>query len=38
MAKKLIEWDNNYATPGEKIIALAQNKMSGVSSLIKESK
>ena len=34
MAKKLIEWDNNYATKKEKILALEQNKNSGIRLLI----
>ena len=34
MAKKLIEWDNNYATKKEKILALEQNKNSGIQLLI----
>ncbi len=34
MAKKLIEWDNKYATEKEKILALEQNKNSGVSFLM----
>jgi len=36
MAKKLIEWDNNYATEKEKILALKQNKNSGVRLLINQ--
>ena len=34
MAKKLIEWDNKYATEKEKILASKQNKNSGVSFLM----
>jgi len=34
MAKKLIEWDNKYATEKEKILASEQNKNSGVSFLM----
>ena len=36
MAKKLIEWDNNHATTGERTIAITQSKISGISSLVKE--
>jgi alkane 1-monooxygenase len=35
MAKKLIEWDNKYATEKEKILASEQNKNSGVSFLMR---
>jgi len=34
MAKKLIEWDNNYATEEEKMLASEQNKNSGVRLLV----
>ena len=34
MAKKLIRWDNKYATEKEKILASEQNKNSGVSFLM----
>ena len=34
--EKLIEWDNNHATTGERTIAIVQSKMSGISSLVKE--
>ncbi len=33
MANKLIEWDKNYATDGERNIAILQNKASGISIL-----
>ena len=35
MAKKLIRWDNKYATEKEKILASEQNKNSGVSFLMR---
>ena len=34
MAKKLIEWDKNYATDNERILAIEQNKKSGIPLLI----
>jgi hypothetical protein len=34
MAKKLIEWDNNYATEKERMLALEQNKNSGIRLLV----
>ena len=34
MAKKLIEWDKNYATDNERILAIQQNKKSGIPLLI----
>ena len=34
MAKKLIDWDINYATDEEKILANKQNKRSGVPLLM----
>ena len=36
MAKKLIEWDNFFATKGELIIAREQNKNSGIPLLMNE--
>ena len=35
MAKKLIEWDEKYATPKERELATIQNKNSGISILEK---
>jgi len=35
MAKKLIEWDKNYATEDERIFAIEQNKKSGIPLLVK---
>ena len=35
MAKKLIEWDLNYATPEERKIATLANRTSGISLLTK---
>ena len=34
MAKKLIDWDNNYATKEERRLSKEQNKSSGVSILM----
>ena len=34
MAKKLIEWDKNYATDNERVLAIEQNKKSGIPLLI----
>jgi len=38
MARKLIDWDENYATEGERDIALIYNKNSGISLLMESSK
>ena len=35
MAKKLIEWDKSYATEHERILAIEQNKKSGIPLLVK---
>jgi hypothetical protein len=35
MAKKLIDWDLNYASSGEREIAMLANKNSGISLLAK---
>ena len=35
MAKKLIEWDKSYATEDERILAIEQNKKSGIPLLVK---
>jgi hypothetical protein len=37
MAKKLIDWDTNYATNEEKAIASEQNIKSGITLLVKSS-
>ena len=37
MARKLIDWDQNYATEGERNIALTHNKESGISLLMESS-
>ena len=34
MAKKLVEWDKSYATDRERVLALEQNKKSGIPLLI----
>ena len=34
MGKKLIEWDNNHATDSERILAIEQNKKSGIPLLM----
>ena len=34
MAKKLIEWDKDYATDNERVLAIEQNKKSGIPLLI----
>lgn len=34
MAKKLIEWDKSYASEKERILAIEQNKKSGISLLV----
>ena len=34
MAKKLVEWDKSYATERERVLALEQNKKSGIPLLI----
>ena len=34
MAKKLVEWDKSYATDGERVLALEQNKKSGIPLLL----
>ena len=34
MAKKLIEWDKSYATEKERLLALEQNKKSGIPILL----
>ena len=34
MAKKLIEWDQNYANEDEKKIAMEDNRNSGIRTLI----
>ena len=36
MAKKLLEWDENFASDKERILADRQNQNSGVPILIKE--
>ncbi len=38
MAKKLIDWDQNYASPGEREIAMKQNQMSGISLLVEQAR
>ena len=34
MAKKLVEWDKDYATDNERVLAIEQNKKSGIPLLI----
>jgi hypothetical protein len=34
MAKKLVEWDKSYATERERVLALEQNKKSGIPLLL----
>ena len=36
MAKKLIEWDRNYASKEERVIAKSYNKISGIDLLHKQ--
>ena len=38
MVPKLIEWDNNYASPEEKLLAMAANEKSGIPELIEHAK
>jgi hypothetical protein len=36
MSKKLIEWDNNFASKKEKELALIENERSGLSLLVNQ--
>ena len=37
MSKKLVEWDNNFASKNERLLAVEQNLSSGIPFLQKKS-